>query len=75
MSSVRSAFDSGSRILAVDDVEAKRYAWQRILTRAGFSVSTASSGQEALNAYTQAKAVWVETAEVPPLGFGHRPPG
>ncbi|MGG5822267.1 aldehyde dehydrogenase family protein [Falsiroseomonas sp. HW251] len=34
-----------------------------------------SSGQEALNAYTQAKAVWVETAAVPALGFGHRPPG
>ena len=34
-----------------------------------------SSGQEALNAYTQAKAVWVETAEAPALGFGHRPSG
>ena len=34
-----------------------------------------SSGQEALNAYTQAKAVWVETAEVPALGFGHSPYG
>jgi len=33
-----------------------------------------SSGQEALAAYTQAKAVWVETAETPTLGFGHRPP-
>lgn len=32
-----------------------------------------SSGQEALAAYTQSKAVWVETAEVPALGFGHRP--
>jgi acyl-CoA reductase-like NAD-dependent aldehyde dehydrogenase len=32
-----------------------------------------SSGQEALQAYTQAKAVWVETAENPMLGFGHRP--
>ena len=32
-----------------------------------------SSGQEALAAYTQAKAVWVETAETPALGFGHRP--
>jgi acyl-CoA reductase-like NAD-dependent aldehyde dehydrogenase len=32
-----------------------------------------SSGQEALSAYTQAKAVWVETAEVPALGFGHVP--
>jgi aldehyde dehydrogenase (NAD+) len=32
-----------------------------------------SSGQEALNAYTQAKAVWVETADAPALGFGHRP--
>ncbi|SFK66081.1 aldehyde dehydrogenase family protein [Falsiroseomonas stagni] len=34
-----------------------------------------SSGQEALMAYTQAKAVWVETAAVPALGFGHRPAG
>ncbi len=33
-----------------------------------------SSGQEAIAAYTQSKAVWVETAEVPALGFGHRPP-
>lgn len=32
-----------------------------------------SSGQEALAAYTQSKAVWVETAEAPALGFGHRP--
>jgi acyl-CoA reductase-like NAD-dependent aldehyde dehydrogenase len=32
-----------------------------------------SSGQEALHAYTQAKAVWVETADAPALGFGHRP--
>ncbi|MGK7866729.1 aldehyde dehydrogenase family protein [Falsiroseomonas sp. E2-1-a20] len=32
-----------------------------------------SSGQEALAAYTQSKAVWVETAEQPALGFGHRP--
>ncbi len=32
-----------------------------------------SSGQEALAAYTQAKSVWVETAEAPALGFGHRP--
>src|SRR5690349_7683891 len=40
---------TGPRILAVDDVEAKRYAWQRILTRAGFRVSTASTGTEALD--------------------------
>lgn len=32
-----------------------------------------SSGQEALAAYTQAKAVWVETAEQPAPGFGYRP--
>lgn len=38
----------GGHILAVDDHEAKRYAWQRILTRAGFSVVTASTGTEAL---------------------------
>jgi aldehyde dehydrogenase (NAD+) len=34
-----------------------------------------SSGREALAAYTRAKAVWVETAETPPPGFGHRPAG
>lgn len=34
-----------------------------------------SSGQEALAAYTQAKAVWVETGVEPALGFGHRPAG
>ena len=39
---------NGARILAVDDVEAKRYAWERILTRAGFRVFTASTGSEAL---------------------------
>lgn len=39
---------SAPRILAVDDVEAKRYAWQKVLARAGFSVETASSGREAL---------------------------
>jgi acyl-CoA reductase-like NAD-dependent aldehyde dehydrogenase len=33
-----------------------------------------SSGIEALAAYTQSKAIWVETAETPALGFGHRPP-
>jgi acyl-CoA reductase-like NAD-dependent aldehyde dehydrogenase len=32
-----------------------------------------SSGQEALAAYTQSKAVWIETAETPVPGFGHRP--
>lgn len=32
-----------------------------------------SSGREALQAYTQMKAVWVETREQPALGFGHRP--
>jgi len=39
---------AGARILAVDDDEVKRYAWDRILTRAGFSVFTASTGGEAL---------------------------
>ncbi len=34
-----------------------------------------SSGQEALAAYTQAKAVWVDTAEAPAPGFGHLPAG
>ena len=39
----------GAKILAVDDVEAKRYAWVKVLTKAGFTVSTASTGQEALD--------------------------
>ncbi|WP_372617796.1 aldehyde dehydrogenase family protein [Falsiroseomonas sp.] len=34
-----------------------------------------SSGIEALQAYTQSKAVWVDTAAAPALGFGHRPTG
>ena len=49
MNPISTPQDGGSRILAVDDVEAKRYAWQRILTRAGYEVSTAASGQEALS--------------------------
>lgn len=32
-----------------------------------------SSGAEALAEYTSMKAVWVETREQPPSGFGHRP--
>lgn len=39
---------AGAQILAVDDDEAKRYAWQRILSHAGFDVSIASTGGEAL---------------------------
>jgi acyl-CoA reductase-like NAD-dependent aldehyde dehydrogenase len=34
-----------------------------------------SSGAEALAELTQSKAVWIETAETPALGFGHRPAG
>jgi PAS domain S-box-containing protein len=48
MPTVRNDAGNGARILAVDDVEAKRYAWERILTRAGFQVFTASTGTEAL---------------------------
>lgn len=32
-----------------------------------------SSGQEAIAEYTQAKSVWVETAEAAPVAFGHPP--
>lgn len=32
-----------------------------------------SSGREALAEYTQVKAVWVETAANPPVGFGYAP--
>jgi acyl-CoA reductase-like NAD-dependent aldehyde dehydrogenase len=39
----------------------------------GLSGHGRSSGIEALHAYTQSKAVWVDTAEQPSLGFGHRP--
>ena len=34
-----------------------------------------SSGAEALAELTQSKAVWIDTAETPALGFGHRPSG
>jgi acyl-CoA reductase-like NAD-dependent aldehyde dehydrogenase len=34
-----------------------------------------SSGAEVLAELTQSKAVWIETAETPALGFGHRPAG
>lgn len=34
-----------------------------------------SSGAEALAELTQSKAVWIDTAEAPALGFGHRPAG
>lgn len=40
---------TGTEILAVDDVEAKRYVWEKVLTGAGFTVRTASSGREALD--------------------------
>jgi betaine-aldehyde dehydrogenase len=32
-----------------------------------------SSGVEALHAYTRTKAVWIETADPPPVAFGHPP--
>ncbi len=34
-----------------------------------------SSGAEVLAELTQAKAVWIDTAPAPALGFGHRPAG
>jgi aldehyde dehydrogenase (NAD+) len=34
-----------------------------------------SSGQEVLAELTQSKAVWIDTAEAPAPGFGHRPAG
>ncbi|MBR0658116.1 aldehyde dehydrogenase family protein [Neoroseomonas oryzicola] len=34
-----------------------------------------SSGAEVLAELTQSKAVWIDTAETPALGFGHRPAG
>jgi acyl-CoA reductase-like NAD-dependent aldehyde dehydrogenase len=32
-----------------------------------------SSGQEVLAELTQSKAIWIDTAPEPALGFGHRP--
>ena len=32
-----------------------------------------SSGQEVLAELTQSKAIWIDTAQEPALGFGHRP--
>jgi PAS domain S-box-containing protein len=60
--------DVGTRILAVDDVEAKRYAWQRILTRAGFEVSTASSGQEALRRVLEKPDLVILDVRLPDIG-------
>jgi PAS domain S-box-containing protein len=37
-----------TKILAVDDVEAKLYAWEKVLTKAGFKVAKASTGLQAL---------------------------
>ena len=34
-----------------------------------------SSGAEVLAELTQSKAVWIDTAESPALGFGYRPAG
>jgi CheY-like chemotaxis protein len=60
--------NGGTRILAVDDVEAKRYAWQRILTRAGFAVSIASSGEEALLRVKEMPDLVILDVRLPDIG-------
>ena len=68
MKSNAPAPNGGTRILAVDDVEAKRYAWQRILTRAGFAVSIASSGEEALLRVKEMPDLVILDVRLPDIG-------
>lgn len=56
------------RILAVDDMEAKRYAWERILTRAGFDVFTASTGNEALRRSKENPDLIILDVRLPDIG-------
>jgi PAS domain S-box-containing protein len=56
------------RILAVDDLEAKRYAWERVLTRAGFDVFTASSGNEALRRSKENPDLIILDVRLPDIG-------
>ncbi|RPH44025.1 MAG: response regulator, partial [Planctomycetota bacterium] len=60
--------DGPIRILAVDDVEAKRYAWERILTRAGFKVSIASTGEEALARVKEMPDLVILDVRLPDIG-------
>ena len=60
--------NGATRILAVDDVEAKRYAWQRILTRAGFAVSMAASGEEALARVKEMPDLVILDVRLPDIG-------
>jgi PAS domain S-box-containing protein len=68
MNSDLAASDGATRILAVDDVEAKRYAWERILTRAGFAVSFASSGEEALTRVKEMPDLVILDVRLPDIG-------
>jgi signal transduction histidine kinase len=58
------------RVLVVDDTEANRYATARILRSAGFDVSEASTGREALDAMRSAPDVLVLDVNLPDMtGF------
>jgi PAS domain S-box-containing protein len=60
--------DAATRILAVDDNEAKRYALTRILRRAGFEVEEASSGAEALERAESRPDLIVLDVKLPDIG-------
>ncbi len=68
MSVIPSPPDIPTRILAVDDVEAKRYTWEKILTRAGFEVSTASTGREALSRVKEKPDLVILDVRLPDIG-------
>ena len=68
MSSSEEVALAGTRILAVDDVEAKRYTWMKILTRAGFKVVTASTGQEALDMAKDMPDLIILDVRLPDIG-------
>jgi PAS domain S-box-containing protein len=60
--------DAGTRILAVDDNEAKRYAITRVLRRAGFEVEEATSGTEALERARGKPDLIVLDVKLPDIG-------
>ena len=55
------------RILVVDDTEGNRYATSRILRAAGFDVSEASTGREALEAMRTRPDVLVLDVNLPDM--------
>lgn len=60
---------SARTVLVVDDVEANRYALSRTLKAAGYNVSEASLGAEALKMASSASAVLLDVQLPDELGF------